>query len=190
MSRALEAMGIIARSVEKVSRDIDEEEVEGFVDSLLEAESVFLMGAGRSGLVARAFAMRLMHLGFSVHVVGETTTPLHGENDLVVAISGSGETSSVAEMGEIVEESSGTELALVTGSRSSTIGRLADHVVELPGLDELEERLGVEDISAYAPLGTLFEETVFGFLDGVVSRLMERQGQTEKDLALRHAALE
>lgn len=190
MSKALEAMRILGDAIEEVSEGIDVEDVEDFSGSLLDADRVFLMGAGRSGLVAKAFAMRLMHLGLAVHVVGETTTPLHGEDDLVVAISGSGETSSIVEMGEIVAESDGTELALVTANRDSTIGGLADHVVELGGVGGLGESLGVDDLSSYAPLGTAFEVTVFAFLDGVVSQLMGMMGQTEEDLAERHAALE
>jgi len=183
-------MEVMAKTVEEVTSDLDEGDVEEFVESILDADSVFLMGAGRSGLVSKAFAMRLMHLGLTSHVVGETTTPLHGGDDLVVAISGSGETSSVVEMGEIVKESDGTELALVTANGDSTIGGLADHVVELGALDDLEERLGLEDSSTYAPLGTLFEVSVFVFLDGVVSELMNRLDQSEENLAERHAALE
>lgn len=190
MNRAIEAIRIISDAVAYVSENIDEGDVDEFVDSLLEADRVYVMGAGRSGLSSKAFAMRLMHLGMQVHVVGETTTPLHGPDDLVVAISGSGETSSIVEMGEIVDESEGTELALVTANADSTIGGLSDHVVELGGIDQLPEVLGVENLSDYAPLGTLFETSAFIFLDGVVSQLMERMGQSEKDLANRHAALE
>lgn len=190
MTRAIETMRIISDAIEHVSGNVDEDDVDGFVDSVLEADRVFLMGAGRSGLSAKAFAMRLMHLGVAVHVVGETTTPLHGPDDLVVAISGSGETSSIVEMGEIVDESEGTELALVTAHGDSTIGGLADHVMELSGIDEVGDVLGLDDVSRYAPLGTLFETNAFVFLDGVVSQIMERTGQTEQDLAKRHAALE
>ncbi len=35
----------------------------------------FWSGQGRSGLVARMAAMRLMHVGFDAHAVGEATTP-------------------------------------------------------------------------------------------------------------------
>lgn len=188
MTRAVEAMRIIAGAVDSVSGSVDEGAVDEFVESILDAEAVFVMGAGRSGLGAKGFAMRLMHLGMESHVVGETTTPLHGSEDLAVAISGSGETSSVVELGEIVGGSEGTELALVTGNADSTLGDMADHVVELEGLEEAGE--GVEDVSDYAPLGTLFEVTAFAFLDGVISQLMEATGQTEEDLAARHAGLE
>jgi len=74
---------------------IDDEAVDRLAQSILRTlgdRRIFVVGAGRSGLVARAFAMRLMHLGFSVHVVGETTTPRMDPGDLLIVISGSGET--------------------------------------------------------------------------------------------------
>lgn len=58
------------------------------------ARHVVVAGEGRSGFMAKAFAMRLMHLGVPVHVVGETTTPALGSADLLVAVSGSGTTAS------------------------------------------------------------------------------------------------
>ena len=42
-----------------------------------------------------AFAMRLMHLGFVVYVIGDVTTPSINEDDCLIAISGSGETRTV-----------------------------------------------------------------------------------------------
>jgi 6-phospho-3-hexuloisomerase len=47
-----------------------------WAEALVEAAPrIFAAGAGRSGLGVRALGMRLMHLGKTVYVVGETTTP-------------------------------------------------------------------------------------------------------------------
>ena len=67
-------------------------EAEAFADAILDAERIFVAGAGRSGLAAKAFAMRLMHLGLPVFVAGETTTPGIRAGDLLVIGSGSGAT--------------------------------------------------------------------------------------------------
>ena len=40
-----------------------------------QAKRIFVSGAGRSGLIGRFFAMRLMHSGYDVSVVGEIVTP-------------------------------------------------------------------------------------------------------------------
>lgn len=46
--------------------------IDEFIFALEDAKNIFVMGAGRSGFVAKAFAMRLMHLGYNVYVVGKT----------------------------------------------------------------------------------------------------------------------
>ena len=47
-------------------------------DMLPRARHTFVTGAGRSGLVARSFGMRLMHAGLPAFVPGETITPASG----------------------------------------------------------------------------------------------------------------
>ena len=89
------------------------------------------MGAGRSGLVAKAFAMRLMHLGFSVYVVGETTTPAVLPQDVVFAISGSGETRTIADLGKLAKDI-GSTLITITSKKDSTLGRISDIAVIIP----------------------------------------------------------
>ena len=53
---------------------------------------IFILGAGRSGLMARGFAMRLVHIGYTVYVIGETITPSIQAGDVLVSVSGSGKT--------------------------------------------------------------------------------------------------
>jgi len=91
-------MELMGEHIKKVGRDINKDSVNKLIEDILNANAIFLMGAGRSGLVARAFAMRLMHLGLKVYVVGETTTPAVKRGDLVIAISGSGETRSIVSL--------------------------------------------------------------------------------------------
>lgn len=64
--------------IEELQRSIsqlDEEETERMAELLLQSNKIFVAGAGRSGLMGRAFAMRLMHVGKEAYVVGETVTP-------------------------------------------------------------------------------------------------------------------
>ena len=53
---------------------ISEKESESLVNEILKAKKIFVTGAGRSGLMGKAFAMRMMHMGFDAHVIGEITT--------------------------------------------------------------------------------------------------------------------
>jgi len=188
--------------VEFINRVIDllkPEQVDALVDSLIDVyrrgAKVLVMGAGRSGLVGKAFAMRLMHLGFNVYVLGETITPSIGEGDLVVAISGSGRTRLIVTAAEAAKKVN-ARIAAITSYPDSPLGQLADIVVEIPGRTKTapdidyfaRQILGIHE--PLAPLGTLFEDTALVFLDGVVVELMHRLGKREADLKARHANIE
>jgi len=185
--------------IDKVIERLRDDEVGAMIDALVDAykngRKVLVMGAGRSGLVGKAFAMRLMHLGFNVYVLGETITPSIGENDVVVAISGSGRTQLIVTAAEAAKKVKAKIIA-ITSYIDSPLAKLADIVVEIPGRTKLapdidyfaRQILGIHE--PLAPLGTLFEDTAMVFLDGVTVELMHRLGKSEKDLRAKHANIE
>jgi len=199
----LEAMrdffNIIITFISKLSSIIDESQVEKLIDILIYAQaakhSIFVVGAGRSGLVARAFAMRLMHLGFQVYVIGETITPAAGKGDVLLAISGSGSTGIVVNVAQAAKKV-GCTIVAITSHVDSPLGQLADHIVYIPGRTKVSETtdyfsrqvLGLHE--PLAPLGSLFEIAATIFLESLVGELMKRLGKTEEDLRSRHATLE
>ncbi len=158
-------------------------EVDAFVKALSPGSRVFLYGRGRSGFVARAFAVRLMHLGFQTYVVGETITPPAQQEDVVICVSGSGETYPVVMTAELGRRLGATVIA-VTADADSPVARLAHSVIHLAGPDGNGER------ARYAPLGTVFETSAWLFFDAVVAVLMERLGEDEQRMRQRHATLE
>src|SRR5919206_3998258 len=83
---------VVLGEIAGVADKIDREQLSSLVDRLVSAPRVFVTGEGRSGLMSKAFAMRLMHLGLTVYAMGETITPAVRQDDLVVAVSGSGTT--------------------------------------------------------------------------------------------------
>lgn len=189
------SMKLIAGHIEKVASNLDTASVSSLVSSIMNSKRIFLMGAGRSGLAARAFAMRLMHMGFDVYVVGETTTPAVTPDDLVIAVSGSGETPSIASLGAIAKKI-GSKLAVITSNKDSTLGNISDIVVIIPG--RTKEDINYEDYHErrmigypqLAPLGTIFEISALVFLDAVISELMVRTGASEAELKKRHTVFE
>lgn len=195
MREVKRAIDTITKHIERTSKKLDEKEVDDFIELLLSSEHIFIMGAGRSGLVARAFAIRLMHLGFDVRVIGETITPALHEGDLLIGVSGSGETSLVVSAARIAKEI-GAKITVVTSYPKSTLAKLADHTVALPGRVEVAatksyiDRQIAGEYESLTPLGTMFEATALVFLDGVVAGLMNRLGKKEKDLSARHATIE
>ena len=195
----LEAYREISGFITAVLDKLRPEEVNRFVDELIDVyksgHKVVVVGMGRSGLVARGFAMRLMHLGFKSYVLGETITPSIGDGDVVVAISGSGTTSLVIAAAEAAKKMRSTIIA-ITSYSDSPLAKTADAVVIVPGrtkvarIDDYFARqiLGLHE--PLAPLGTLFEDAAMVFLDSVVAELMKRLNKTEEDLEKMHANVE
>ena len=191
----LASMNFIADHLKKVASKLDTGSVIDLVNNITKSKRIFLMGAGRSGLAAKAFAMRLMHMGFDVHVVGETTAPAVQPDDLVIAVSGSGETTSIANLGAISKKI-GSQLATITSNKDSTLGRISDVVVVVPGrpkedidYEDYQERRMI-GYTQLAPLGTVFEISALVFLDAVISELMVRTGASEAELKRRHTVFE
>ncbi|HWQ44847.1 MAG TPA: 6-phospho-3-hexuloisomerase [Methanosarcina barkeri] len=190
------SMRLIVVNLNDVIGRLDKEAIKATIQKILQGEKIFVMGAGRSGLVAKAFAMRLMHLGFSAYVVGETTTPAVQPQDVVIAISGSGETHSIADLGKIVKDI-GSTLITVTSKKESTLGRISDIAMILPSktkndLDEggYLERNMRGDYKNLPPLGTSFEITSLIFLDSIIAQLIRLTGASEAELKSRHTNIE
>ena len=200
VENVFKAMYVIADFIINASRALKKEQVERMINKLVEVyhrkdHKILVMGAGRSGLVGRAFAMRLLHLGYNVYVLGDTIVPRIGKDDIVVAISGSGRTKLIITAAEAAKQVGATVIA-VTSYPDSPLAEIADIVVEVPGRTKIAREedyfarqiLGIHE--PLAPLGTLFEDTAMVFLDAVVAELMDKLGKTEEDLKAIHANIE
>lgn len=186
----------ILDNIESAQDFLDEESIDKFEDIIIESKNIFVTGAGRSGLAAKAFAMRLMHLGLSAYVVGETISPAIYGDDCIIAISGSGETNTIVSAAKIAKKRGSKVLAL-TSYPESTLGQLADCYILVKGRTKKEvddenymKRQIYGNYTSLTPLGTAFELTTLVFLDAIVSELMEKMHQTESDLKARHTVLE
>ncbi|MEW5748404.1 MAG: 6-phospho-3-hexuloisomerase [Candidatus Thermoplasmatota archaeon] len=159
-----------------------EGEIEGtdeFVEAIIGARRVFIYGVGRSGLIAKAFAIRLVQMGLEVYFVGETVTPIVEEGHLVVIVSHTGETMSAVQTANIVRRV-GARVITITANPHSKLASASNVVISItPPKDE--------DRRTLAPLGTLFEDATLIYLDGIVARLMEKLGQGEGQMRKRHA---
>jgi 6-phospho-3-hexuloisomerase len=179
--------------------NLNMKEVERLIELLLEAKDkkIFIVGMGRSGFVARAFALRLMNLDFNVYFLGETITPAAEKGDLLIAISGTGATKIVLTASAAAKEIGATVIAFTSFSESP-LGQAADHTVTIKGRtkagwpkeeDYLARQL-IGEREPLTPLGSVFENNCMVFLDSLVVELMHRLGRTEEDLKRRHAIIE
>ena len=196
MEYMIAAIEAILDNIHEAEEYLVEEDIANFIEIITTADNIFVTGAGRSGLAAKAFAMRLMHLGLSSYVVGETISPAINAGDCILAISGSGETNTIVTAAKISKKRGAKVLAL-TSYPESSLGQLADGIIHVKGRTKVEvddenylKRQIKGNYTSLTPLGTAFELTSLVFLDGLVSELMETMGKTEQDLKNRHTVLE
>ncbi|MCK4400601.1 6-phospho-3-hexuloisomerase [Candidatus Bathyarchaeota archaeon] len=189
----------LINSISAALRGPDREEVETLLDILMDTRTrgkkVLVVGAGRSGLVGKAFAMRLMHLGFPVYVLGETINPNVGEGDMVIVISGSGKTTVPLAAAQMAK-SLNAKVVAITSQEESPLAQTADLVVDIPGREDiaLEDEYHIRQLKgqheSLAPMGTIFEDTTMIFLDSIIAELMNRLGLSVDSMMLRHATIE
>jgi 6-phospho-3-hexuloisomerase len=178
-----EAAEIVAEQVKAIAL-VDERAVRDLLHAVDSASRIFLLGEGRSGLVGRMFAMRLMHLGKQAYVVGETITPAIGGGDLLIAMSGSGETGTVVMMAEGAENA-GAQIAAITANPESRLAGLADLIVRIPTQHKLQ------GASSRQYGGSLFEQTALLLFETMISMLAAGGAESGfASLAKRHANLE
>lgn len=176
--------------IEKINKD----EVLKMIDTIQDSNCVFIVGTGRSELVGKMFAMRLMHLGFTVHVVGDVTTPAIKKEDCLIAISGSGETKTVTLAAETAKEVNAKVIG-ITGNPESTLRKSLDVIVNIDSKTKKPWKHYTSNVlkghyDDLTPMGTLFEDSTHLFLDGLIAEFMARLGKKEIDLKRRHAIIE
>ncbi len=185
----------LTQKIEEQLRAIDQKSIDQFVESLINTKRIFIVGAGRSGLVAKAFGMRLMHLGFTVYVVGEVITPAINKDDLLIIVSGSGQTLSPIVAARIAKEK-GVKIVSITSNPDSDIGKISEVVVQIKGRRpedakrDYEARQLLGNHEPLTPLGTLFELSTMVFLDSIIDELMLKYKKSEDELRKLHADLE
>jgi 6-phospho-3-hexuloisomerase len=152
------------------------------------APRIFVAGVGRSGLCMRALGMRLMHLGKTVYVVGETTTPGIAAKNLLILGSGSGRTASLLAMARQAR-SYDAKILLFTTDTTSPMAKLADQLVLVP-VPSLRINEGERDHPSIQPMGTLFEQSLLILCDSLILELMRQTGVSAAHMLVRHANLE
>lgn len=157
--------------IQGVAANVDRDAVTALVDRLTGAPRVFVAGEGRSGLMGKAFAMRLMHLGLTVYAVGETITPSVAAGDLVVAISGSGTTGGTVRVAEGAVKA-GAAVHAVTTDPASPLANAAGDVLVLPAATKYRR---ADEAPTIQPLSSLFDQITHVVLDVVALQVARRR---------------
>lgn len=181
-----ERLRLILGEMQEVLEQVEPDPIERLLEAAVQAEQIFLYGQGRTGYVTRAFATRLMHMGFRAHFVGDTTAPPITPRDLCIVNSGTGETRFAYHVAVAAKESS-AKVATLTAHPPARIGRLADIIVHIPAPTK-GQIFGPS--ASRQPAGSLFEQASMIILDAIVLMLIDRLGLTQSSMLERHANIE
>lgn len=164
---------------------VDPDALDRFAKAIHGANCVHCFGLGREGLMLRALTMRLMHLGFDVHQIGDVTAPPASPGDLVIVASGPGDLTLAHAMIRLGRRTGATTL-VVTAQPDGPDPRAADLVFTIPAQTMADDRAK----RGVLPMGTAFEIAMLLFFDLAAIRLRELTGQTDEQIRARHTNLE
>jgi arabinose-5-phosphate isomerase len=142
---------------------------------------LILTGMGKSGIVARKIAATLVSTGTPA-VFLHPAEGVHGDlgiispEDIVVAISYSGETDEVVNLLPAIK-SRGAKLVCITGEAASTLGRLADVALSFGRVNEADPENLVPTTSTTVTLA---------LGDALAVALMAKRGFKQEDFAILH----
>jgi 6-phospho-3-hexuloisomerase len=177
----------INEEVTAVLSRIDLEQTKAFLDLIQGARKIALYAGGREGLMIRALAMRLFHLGYEVSVVGDMTAPYLTHGDLLILSVGPGYVSTVDALRSVAQRDGATVIC-ITAQPDGRTARAADKIVHLPAQTMADDAEG--KATSVLPMGSLYELVLFVFNEIVVLELLKRTGKTFGLARDRHTNLE
>ncbi|MDF2819760.1 MAG: hxlB [Clostridiales bacterium] len=178
----MDILNNILEEITDVIHKVKQEELDQFISCMNKDKKIFVDGEGRSGLMAKGFAMRLMHLGYTVYVVGETITPAVSQNDIFIVVSGSGESdNAVTDTKKALAK--GCQVLAVTSKNDSTIAKMANKVLLVPGTIKSETGAARGSIQL---LSSLFDQSLHITLDAVCLMLSNRDKLSNEEATQAH----
>lgn len=163
------------------------DQIDGLSAILAEARRIVCHGVGREGLMMKALAMRLYHLGLDAHVAGDMTTPPVGAGDLLFVSAGPGEFSTVAALAQVAR-TAGARVICITATPDASIPRRADLVIHIPAQTMASDQGAASN--SILPMGSLFEVLMFLFFELLVLDLRDRLGLAPEVMRANHTNLE
>lgn len=160
----MNVISTILKELQSVCNNISKSDYEALVSLLQRDDSFYFAGEGRSGLVAKAIAMRLMHAGKKVYVVGETITPAIERNDVLIMLSGSGETNQIVHLGKQASEN-GAYVFLVTTNKKAMNQTWCMNGLHIPAATK---RRLPDEPKTIQPLGNQFDQSAHIILDAAI----------------------
>ena len=169
-----------------VFKRLDDSAVDRAVDMIAAAKTTVVFGGGRERLQIMGFAMRLFHMGLSVAVEGDMTTPPVGKGDLFVVTCGPGEISTALALLDVAKKAGATVL-LLTAQPQGRAAAYADFVLTIPAQTMADDQ---GDRVSILPMGSLFEGALFVLFEVMVLKLRDKLAITPEAMRANHTNLE
>lgn len=174
----------VLNEIDTVLHKVDVRQIDQTIKLITKNKRIFVLGSGRSGFAAKGFAMRLMHIGYQVYVVGETITPSIQKNDLLVVVSGSGETRTVLDLAKMAHDK-GVKMIAITSNVKSSLAKLADGLLQVPGTTK-----NGDGINSIQLLSTLFDQSAQIVMDILCLKLSMRDEISDEEAKSKHSNIE
>lgn len=176
-----------ADEIRAATQAVDPAQLLDMVAEIAAAKRILVYGVGREGLMLRALAMRLYHLGLDAHVVGDMSAPPVGPGDLLLVSAGPGSFSTVN--GLIgVARLAGARAACITAQPDGTAPQSCDRVLLIPAqtmADDLQPRQ-----TSVLPMGSLFEGAQYLTFELLVLALRDHLAIPAEAMRARHTNME
>lgn len=152
-------------------------DIKSIVNLINTSDTIFVLGHGRSGLISKAFANRLLHLGFNVHSIGEITCPKVRPKDLLIVFS---KTLNNENITNNIKQSikCHAKVLIITSDGYKKACEYADEIIH------------VNCLNTSQPMGTLFEQSSLIISDSLVLDIMNHKKYDNSVLSNNHANIE
>ena len=166
---------------------VDEEAVKELVDSICNAQQVFVVGVGRVLMMLQAFTKRLNHLGIQANYVGAVDEPAITDKDVLIVGSGSGESIVPLNIAKKAKNFNAKVIHIGVNPNSS-MSEFEDLFVKIPCSTKLDLP---GEVKSRQIMSSLFEQSLLLLGDTVSLMIAEKKNITDiHALWRKHANLE
>ena len=177
----------VVDELSELFKKFDPSEVEKISKKIISANHISVYGAGRERLQIMGFAMRLHHLGLSVSVVGDMTTPPLGRGDLFLTSCGPGQLSTVTALASRAKNA-GAKVIIITAQSAGESIELADDTILLPAQTMADDTSNKR--RSFLSMGSIFEGGLFIFFEVVILHLKDALQISDEQMRSKHTNLE
>jgi len=174
-----------AAELAAVAARMEDETLAPVVESISRARRIMLYGCGREGLMMRALAMRLHHLGLEVCMQGDMAAFPLGAGDLFLCAAGPGELATASALCRVAK-GAGAQVLVVTAEPQGATAAMADELLVIPAQTMARDIGG----ASVLPMGSLFEGAMFLVFEVLVLQLRDVLGETAGTMRARHTNME